>query len=81
MLNDNEFEYEKNFKSKLLELIQSQGKEAPTYKVLSEEGPDHMKKFEVGVYSENDLIGSGIGKNKKSAEQKAAKSALKQLKI
>ncbi|MCB0701653.1 MAG: ribonuclease III [Candidatus Kapaibacterium sp.] len=81
LLNDNEFEYEKNFKSKLLELIQSQGKEAPTYKVLSEEGPDHMKKFEVGVYSENDLIGSGIGKNKKSAEQKAAKSALKQLKI
>ena len=81
LLNDNEFEYEKNFKSKLLELIQSQGKEAPTYKVLSEEGPDHMKKFEVGVYSENDLIGSGIGKNKKSAKQKAAKSALKQLKI
>ena len=75
LLNDNEFTQEKNFKSKLLELIQSQGKEAPTYKVLSEEGPDHLKKFEVGVYSEDELLGQGIGKNKKSAEQKAAKSA------
>lgn len=81
LLNDNDFEQEKNFKSKLLELIQSQGKDAPTYKVLSEEGPDHQKKFEVGVYSNEVLIGQGIGKNKKSAEQKAAKSALKTLKI
>lgn len=79
LLNDNGFEHEKNFKSKLLELIQSQGKEAPTYRVLSEEGPDHMKKFDVGVYSKDELIGQGSGKNKKSAEQKAAKSALKQL--
>lgn len=81
LLNDKDFEEEKNYKSKLLELIQSQGKEAPTYKVLSEEGPDHLKKFEVGVYSNDELIGQGIGKNKKSAEQKAAKSALKTLNL
>ena len=81
LLNDNEYEQEQNFKSKLLELIQSQGKEAPTYSVISEEGPDHMKKFEVGVYSNDELLGQGTGKNKKSAEQKAAKSALKQLTV
>lgn len=81
LLNDTDFEHEKNFKSKLLELIQSQGKDAPTYKVLFEEGPDHLKQFEVGVFSYDEMIGSGTGNNKKSAEQKAAKSALKQLNV
>jgi ribonuclease-3 len=49
----------------------------PTYKVLKEEGADHDKTFTVGVYLDNNLIGSGIGKNKKLAQTAAAENALK----
>lgn len=33
----------------------------PTYKVLSEEGPDHAKMFKVGVYLDKDLVATGEG--------------------
>ncbi len=49
----------------------------PSYKVLKEEGPDHDKKFTVGVFLENDLIGTGEGKSKQDAEQAAAADGLK----
>lgn len=65
-----------NYKSILLEKVQSYGLPAPTYKVLSETGPDHCKHFQVGVYVEDVLLGTGEGKNKKSAEQEAAHNAI-----
>jgi len=65
-----------NYKSLLLEKVQSLGFPSPVYKVLSESGPDHCKHFEVGVYVENVLLGTGSGKNKKSAEQEAAHNAI-----
>jgi ribonuclease-3 len=48
----------------------------PSYKVLTESGPDHDKKFTVGIYFGNDLIAQGKGKSKQEAEQTAARSAL-----
>ncbi|MFA6572001.1 MAG: ribonuclease III [Bacteroidota bacterium] len=65
-----------NYKSILLETVQSLGKEAPKYVVLAEEGPDHDKQFEIGVYVNDILCGTGSGKSKKQAEQVAAQDAL-----
>jgi len=67
---------DKNYKSRLLEQVQAEGFNAPTYSVLEEFGPDHSKEFKVGVYVDNHQKGIGIGKSKKEAEQEAAKSAL-----
>lgn len=70
LLDDN------NYKSQLMELVQSQGKKTPEYSVLSEEGQPHDKFFTIGVFVEGNLMGTGQGKNKKDAEQYAAKNAL-----
>ncbi len=66
----------KDAKSILQEKVQEKTKIAPIYKVLHEEGPDHAKKFTIGVYIDNNLSGQGTGKNKQIAEQEAAKAAL-----
>ncbi len=48
----------------------------PSYKTIKETGPDHDKKFTVGVYVGKELISTGEGKSKQDAEQNAAKEAL-----
>jgi len=48
----------------------------PTYKVLKEEGPDHNKKFIVGVYLGKNLIAEGKGTSKQEGELDAASNAL-----
>lgn len=65
-----------NFKSLLLEDVQSRGHAAPKYVVIREEGPDHEKEFTVEVYVDSTCIGVGSGRNKKDAEQKAAKAGI-----
>jgi len=70
-----------NYKSKLLELVQSNGQKHPTYKVLLENGPDHDKEYTVGVFVGEMLLGTGIGKNKKDAEQNSAKDAISNLDV
>jgi len=67
---------DKNYKSILMETVQAEGKAAPTYEVLEEEGPPHDKTFRVGVFVDNILLATGIGRSKKEAEQNAAKNAL-----
>ena len=42
------------------------------YVLLKEEGPDHNKSFEVSAMLDGQEIGRGIGRTKKSAEQRAA---------
>lgn len=63
-------------KSRLQELAQSEEGTTPSYKVMSEEGPDHDKTFTVGVYVGNKLRGQGTGPSKQAAQQKAAETAL-----
>ncbi|MBK7987320.1 MAG: ribonuclease III [Ignavibacteria bacterium] len=66
----------KNYKSILLEIVQADGFFAPRYIVQHESGPDHDKNFTVAVFVDDKEYGVGSGKNKKQAEQKAAKDAL-----
>lgn len=68
-----------NFKSILLETVQSEGRTSPKYEVLEESGPSHDKEFIIGVYVEEKLLGTGTGKSKKQAEQEAARQALQNL--
>lgn len=49
----------------------------PTYKVLDEEGPDHIKSFKIGVYLGKDLVATGAGTSKQEAQTEAAENALK----
>jgi len=65
-------------KSHLQEVVQSQGGSTPQYRVLSEEGPDHDKTFNVGVYVDEVLKGQGEGPSKQAAQVAAASTALKQ---
>jgi ribonuclease-3 len=67
----------KDPKSLLQEYVQSKKQNSPVYKVLNEEGPAHAKRFTIGVFVENELVGSGVGKSKQEAEEQAAGEALK----
>ena len=48
----------------------------PSYKVISESGPDHDKKFIVGIYFGEEKIAEGEGRSKQEAETHAAKVAI-----
>ncbi len=48
----------------------------PAYEVLKQIGPDHNKRFTVGVYLKEDLVAEGEGHSKQEAEQEAAKGGL-----
>lgn len=48
----------------------------PGYKTIKETGPDHGKKFTVGVYIGKELVAQGEGDSKQDAEQSAAREAL-----
>lgn len=48
----------------------------PSYKVLSESGPDHDKKFIVAIYFGEEKVAEGEGRSKREAETHAAKEAL-----
>ena len=65
-------------KSEFQELTQGTIGFTPHYKVLFEEGKDHEKKFEMGAYIEEHLVGKGVGGSKKEAQTAAAANALKQ---
>jgi len=66
----------RNYKSRLQELIQARFKTPPRYKVLEVDGPDHDRLFRVAVTHGGNVLGIGEGRNKKTAEQNAAREAL-----
>jgi ribonuclease-3 len=68
-----------NFKSHLQEYVQSTFRTHPVYRIRSEMGPDHSKLFHVEVMVGRRVLGSGKGRNKKEAEQSAARNALEQV--
>lgn len=63
-------------KSYFQELVQEHEGVTPTYKVVSQEGPDHSRTFTVGAYIRDEKIATGAGKSKQEAEQDAAGKAL-----
>ncbi len=65
-----------DYKTKLQEIIQKNPEELLEYRLVAESGPDHDKRFEVDVRLNSNVIGKGVGRTKKQAEQLAAKEAL-----
>jgi ribonuclease-3 len=65
-----------DYKSLLQEVVQRNPNEQVEYFTVGESGPDHEKSFEVEVRLNTNVIGKGVGKTKKAAEQTAAKEAL-----
>ncbi|MGI9533432.1 MAG: ribonuclease III [Thermodesulfobacteriota bacterium] len=65
-----------DYKTKLQEVSQKEFRQIPRYSVTLEEGPPHDKRFHIKVVIASKVKGEGIGKNKKEAEQAAAKEAL-----
>lgn len=68
-----------NYKGELLEYLQFSNLGLPKYKVVEEVGPDHKKVFTISVWVKGAIMGTGVGKSKKEAEQNAAKMALENL--
>tara|TARA_Y100001968_G_scaffold292525_1_gene297804 strand:+ start:987 stop:1703 length:717 start_codon:yes stop_codon:yes gene_type:complete len=68
-----------NYKGKLIEYCHSIEIDNPIFLVKDISGPDHQKTFEVEVKIGSNKYSSGLGTNKKTAEQVAAKLALEEL--
>ncbi len=66
----------KDAKSHFQEQAQDKDGITPVYKITKEWGPDHKKKFTVGVYLNQNLVTEGEGYSKQEAEEQAAKKAL-----
>lgn len=63
-------------KSILQEEVQNRKLGVLSYELLKEEGPEHDKAFYVAALLNGEQIGTGVGHNKKAAEQKAAYQAM-----
>jgi ribonuclease-3 len=72
-------EHGANFKSLLQHLAQRQHSLTPTYQLLDEKGPDHSKCFKVSAQIGRNRFQPAWGRNKKEAEQRAARNALSEL--
>lgn len=64
-------------KSYFQEKAQEIAKITPIYKVLKEIGPDHDKRFKIGLFLGSELVAEGEGVSKQDAEQIAATVGLK----
>jgi ribonuclease-3 len=69
-------EHELDHKTVLQEKIQERHRTPPTYRMVEESGPDHDRTFVAEVRVGSQVLGRGVGKSKKQAEQAAAKAAL-----
>jgi ribonuclease III len=63
-------------KSNFQEEAQARVGVTPNYRVISESGPDHDKKFVVGVFLGEEEVAQGEGNSKQHAQREAAKNAL-----
>lgn len=71
-----QFDANRDHKTALQEYLQKDGEVEIAYHLLSESGPAHARQFEVDVTAAGTVLGTGVGKNKKAAEQAAALAAL-----
>jgi len=67
--------YHKDYKSILQEYCQREYHSYPEYVMVKRTGPEHDRTFWMEVHINDKIYGAGIGHNKKSAEQEAAKIA------
>ncbi len=68
-----------NYKSLLQQLAQREYGTTPTYQLLDEKGPDHSKCFKIAAQLGNNRYQPAWGRNKKEAEQRAARNALSEI--
>ena len=68
-----------NYKSLLQQLAQREYGTTPTYLLLDEKGPDHSKCFKIAAQVGSNRYQGAWGRNKKEAEQRAARNALSEL--
>lgn len=68
-------------KTILQEYLQSKHEKELTYELVGCDGPDHDRKYKVNAVLGDEIIGQGVGRSKKSAEQEAAYNAIKNLKF
>ena len=78
-IRDDDYLVDENYKSQLLEYTQAKKISPPAYEVTNEEGPHHERIFTVWVSVNEKEMGVGKGKNKKTAEQNAARIALNKI--
>ena len=64
-------------KTELQQLIQQVEGDFLEYKTVDEQGPDHDKLFTVVAMLNSNVIGKGVGRSKREAEQSAAREALR----
>ncbi len=67
----------KDFKTLLQQIVQQADGEKLEYVTVGESGPDHNKQFEVEARLNSNVIGRGVGRSKRVAEQNAAAEAIK----
>jgi ribonuclease-3 len=68
-----------NYKSLLQQLAQREYGTTPAYQLLDEKGPDHSKCFKISAQVGSHRFQAAWGRNKKEAEQRAARNALSEL--
>jgi ribonuclease-3 len=68
--------FTEDYKSALQEWLQSYERGLPVYRLVSEAGPAHRRRFEVEVLVSGEPVARAHGKSKKEAAQAAAKAAL-----
>lgn len=68
-----------DYKTRLQEHVQAQGKLPPVYRILDEVGPKHQPIFRAEAVVDETIVGEGSGSSKKEAEQAAAKQALESI--
>ena len=68
-----------DYKTALQELVQQKKNQVLSYVLVGESGPDHDKQFQVEVKLNGRVVGTGVGKSKKRAEQMAAQAAIEAL--
>ena len=69
----------RDYKTALQEKVQQKKNQVISYRLISEEGPDHDKHFTVEVLLNGAAVGTGTGSSKKRAEQAAAQNALQNM--
>lgn len=77
VLNGLDDSFEGDYKTMLQQLVEKDGMAELKYEVVSEDGPEHNKRFTVVAMINNNEVGKGTARNKKDAEMQAAKVALK----
>lgn len=65
-----------DYKTRLQQLVEQDGRESLEYVVISREGPDHAPIYVIEARINSNVVGAGRGRSKHDAEQAAAKEAL-----